>query len=124
MQVLAADHASSPASPLRVVHRGVGRGDHIIGGLEAIRTSGDANADGRDEPVCPDLVGCSEQLAEALSDHKDRLCRSDLVEEHDEVIATHSGGGVAGPQRDTKARRHIDEKLIAGRISQRVVHSP
>ena len=74
VQVLAADHASSPASPLRVVHRGVGRCDHIIGGLEAIRTYSDANADGRDEPVCPDLVGCSEQLAEALSDHKDRLC--------------------------------------------------
>jgi len=35
-------------------------------------------------------------LAEALSDHKDRLCRSDLVEEHHEVIATRAGGGVAG----------------------------
>jgi hypothetical protein len=121
VQVLDVQHASPPATPLRLVHRAVGGGDHFIGGAEAVRAHGDAHAGRHYPPTSPDLVRCSERLAEALGNGHGRLRRGHIVEKHDELVSTHASGGVACPKRGTKARRHIDEKSIAGGMTQGVV---
>jgi len=95
--VLAVDHALSPPASLRVVHRGVGGGDHRIGGPQALRADSDADAGQRDPPISPDLVRCSERLGESVRNGQCRP-RGDVIEEEDELISTHASGGVSRPQ--------------------------
>ena len=107
---------------LRVVHRRIGFVQHRLG-LGVVRARGDGQSDARGDdeltPVDP------ERLTEVVDDRAGDVDRDDVVgdvvQHDDELVSTQPGHRV-DRAAGTQALRHLDEQLVAGSVSERVVH--